>query len=969
MTKALLGGPRVRALGRAQHGHQLDRQRGHQPHRQHRRQHRRRGHLHGLLLLLLALGCGPPDDRLTLDGETTGCRAVLTPGPRCVLGDDSLLTVWLPLEASAQVTASAGVRIIERRVIQEGQQLRLEISQPVQQVELIATQGTRQGVWRLAVEHRPEPPWWITTRRLQEAGDFTQAATWLERQLEDPATAADRGDQLYRLAGLVYRRGDTDRAQALMAEAMDWYRGAGRPLDAVRSGTALSYWLHADDRWAAERQLLDALDQAAPQTAEGAFLVDFFQGQLALKSGDLRTAQRRLRSAVRQAERLGFDRFRHQGEQLLATALAQAGRRDDAARLLQRLARDEANLATPCERALFFNSLAWSRLLELEAGSPVDAAPSPRDDLETAAGLMANCDAANAAAELANIYTNLALWYWHAEAPSRSRDYLRQAAHVWPRPNRNLLLWWREIEARLASMEGDQTAALDLFAEQGRLAAEALLPRAQWRAAVGTARTLWRLDRPDDAFAAFEQAERLLDSEALRVPIGDDRAAFAAQREWASTLYLEALLAADRPRQAMAAARRARSRVLRSLWRGQRLAHLAPPDRQRWSRAMAEYHTTRSSLEQSLRDAWQLPADRLGEVQAQQARLRSELETLLDQALQIIAPPGDATYSMRPLAAGEVVLTYHPGGGPPPGGPGPDDTPEDDTRKGGGTPPQTTWLGFAEGHEQVVAEALGPIDLEAPPDALARRLLEPFRHVLAGATSVRLMPYGKLRDVDFHRLPFDDQPLIVQRPVTYGLDLPTVETDGEPSTGATLMVIDPNQDLPSTRLEAAGWRDSLPSADAVHWLQGPAAEGDAVRRLLAQVDHFHFAGHGTFDGWDSALLLADDSRLSVGDIFALPRVPRRVILSGCETGRSGQGEVSRLEDADGIGAAFLTTGSREVVATQRPVDDLLAADLMAQLYRRWQGGVSVSEALRQAQITMYRQRPESDWASFRALEP
>ncbi len=903
-----------------------------------------------IALLLLAVPsiicCGPAPRSQPLAVEVAGCLSIhgssIADGPSCQLTEDRRLQLWIPLPLTVEVTVGPGAHIVERLPVQDGQRWLLDIAPNTRRLEVeanLATEnGPRRATWSLALEHRPQAPWRAELQRLQERGEQASAEAWLRSRLAAGSPPEDRGDQLFRLAGLIYRRGDSAAARRVLAEAMAWYRDNHRPLDWLRSGTALSFWLHGDDLWAEEREVLDALQATGSSTAEGDFLLHFFHGQLALESGDLRTAQRRLTDAVQQAERVGLTSFRHQSEQLLARALTRGGRPREAEAIFERLADDPAGLADGCQGALFLNNLGWSRLLQLEAGRQANPLPP----LERALDLLQGCP--DGEGERVNVLTNLALAALHQQDNDRSRSFLQRARRLQPRPQRRILLWWQEIEARLALAAGDHGVALSLFSQEARSAAEASIPRAQWRAELGTARTLWALGEQTQALEAFQRSAELLDSEALNVPVGEDRAAFVAQREWASCLHLEALLAAGRPAAAMQAARRSRSRVLRSLWRGQRLAFLTPPDRQRWDANIARYHAMRSALDRNLQDEWQLPKDQLAGLEARRRSLQSNLQDTLDTALEVLASPGGATHRLPPRIDGELLLVYHPGDG--------------------------GWLGFAEGQDGVVVASLGNVSPATPGDRLAAILLAPFADLVRRSSAVRVLPYGELRDIDFHALPFDGAPLIVQRPVVYGLDLPSGPNPIEPVATA-LMVIDPNQDLPSTRQEKKVLHGALErqSVQRVHWLEGSTADGTAVRQLLPEVDLFHFAGHGVFDGWDSALGLAKDSRLSVGDIFALPQVPERVILSGCETGRSGDLDLYRLEDAAGIGAAFLTAGSREVIATQRPVDDRLAADLMSGLYPLWAAGGSAAEALRQAQIAQWRRYPASDWASFRALSP
>jgi len=142
-----------------------------------------------------------------------------------------------------------------------------------------------------------------------------------------------------------------------------------------------------------------------------------------------------------------------------------------------------------------------------------------------------------------------------------------------------------------------------------------------------------------------------------------------------------------------------------------------------------------------------------------------------------------------------------------------------------------------------------------------------------------------------------------------------------------------------------------------------------VRGALRGVDLLHYAGHGTFSGlggWESVLPLAGDSRLTLGDLLALGRPPRWVVLSGCETGRSSTG--APVEGL-GLAHAFLLAGSRAVIAATRPVGDLPTQGLFAELYRHWGPEPDLAVLLQQAQLVWRQREPAADWASFRLFAP
>jgi CHAT domain-containing protein len=135
------------------------------------------------------------------------------------------------------------------------------------------------------------------------------------------------------------------------------------------------------------------------------------------------------------------------------------------------------------------------------------------------------------------------------------------------------------------------------------------------------------------------------------------------------------------------------------------------------------------------------------------------------------------------------------------------------------------------------------------------------------------------------------------------------------------------------------------------------------------VSLFHYAGHGRragLEGFESALRLAEATRLYVGDILSLARAPARVVLSACEG--------ARTPDQDGglsIAHAFVAAGASAVIAATRPVEDEAAHALIAALYRQGIGALATdaAAALRSAQLAGAKLAAGSDAAGFRVLVP
>lgn len=115
---------------------------------------------------------------------------------------------------------------------------------------------------------------------------------------------------------------------------------------------------------------------------------------------------------------------------------------------------------------------------------------------------------------------------------------------------------------------------------------------------------------------------------------------------------------------------------------------------------------------------------------------------------------------------------------------------------------------------------------------------------------------------------------------------------------------------------------------------------------MRTVSLFHYAGHAKTSGvvgFESELTL-HDGRIAVAELLASSeQTPSVVVLSGCETGKSSEAGVEAL----GLAQAFVLAGSDEVIATDRPLDDRVAATAMECLHRhRRLANASTVEAMR-----------------------
>lgn len=697
-------------------------------------------------------------------------------------------------------------------------------------------------------------------------------------------------------------------------------------------------------RLTAVRAALDRLRLPAPAPAESRCLVAYHRGLLAEREGDYRSALAEVQKAAEIAERVNLPRYQWVAEQQLGLLLRGVGRSREAAQLFESLHRRRPQSVDQCDEAELLSNQAWSALLAREAGERF-ADPTPL--LESALKKHATCDRTTPEDRL-DVLLNLALAHLQEGRLKKAKDLLTQAQEIEPHPPLPHTLWWLDLEARIALREVRPAAALASFARLEELAVMASSSDARLRAAFGQAQAHRASGDPAAAMETLRKAESLLDEQSLQIPLHEGRERFMATLQAIVSLHVELLLDQGDKAQALAVARHARSRLLRQLERGDRLASLPSEQRELWVRALTEYQERRTALEERVKGDWRLPADQLRHEQAARKVEAEGVKKVLDQAFLILGDPEEQPGEGPPAPRlGELILTYHP--------------------------LSAGWVGFAAGGKTVTVHRFElPPEILSRPEELSRRLLVPFQASIRQARRIRILPSGPLQGVDFHALPFDGDILLAGRPVVYGLDLPVSGIQEQQTGRHALVVSDPRGDLPGAQAEAQVVSKVLESGSRpwiTEELKNAAASAEAVRGRLAAADLLHYAGHGTFSGlagWESSLLLAEETQLTLGDLLALERVPAWVVLSACDTGRS---YLDTPVESLGLAHAFLLAGSRAVVASTRPANDRTVSAFFTELYRQWDKEQELAVAFQRAQLVWRNRNPEADWPGFRIFEP
>jgi hypothetical protein len=855
-----------------------------------------------------------------------GC-AVVRVGPRCELGGSRKLTLWIPGEEGSQLTFAADGRALAPAAgsaMQEGWQLTLEI--PAGTSRLTAARAGGVEIWSLAVGDARLFPEIDALVAAGKRGDADAAAKL--RELCDGPDADMRAAASAGYGRVMLARGDTREAEPALRRALASHREAGRLSSEMRDGSTLIWALaEQQQRFADARAVLGSLTTAREQFPEGAAYYADNEALLAVETGDPRGALASYRTGARAWERLGRLDFTNDKLGDIAMVMAALGRYDEAVAIFDRLPpKDDA-----CAQAsLLIN--------KVEALTQAAAHTRTVEALRVEAALAAEQRETSRCLDprrrlLATIHA--ARWAL-ATGDQKAADGFVKRLLVERGPRDTLLQALRaEMIGRWSLARGDGRAALVAFDEQAAIARAGGLRDESFRAEVGAGEALLALHLRPAAVRRLTAAQELQQRMFEDVPFAEGRGEFLSSHDEGARSLVDALVDDGAAAEAMVAARLARATEAHHAARLDRLSRLSSEQRRRWDEALARYASIRRAIEHDAIEEWKLPAAAVARARLDRERRAEEARTTLDAAYRLLVRGSTKSPRTFPLRADVVEISFFPGA------------------KG------KSWIGFARTTSGTVARRFSEEALAN--NGTASAVLEALSPQLQRARHVVLFPFGQSDTIDWQAVSWRSQPLIAKFTVEYRLDLPDppegqrVEDLGK----RALVVADPSRDLASARREAdlvekalGGWK--------VTRLDGPAATRDALLASLPAADLFHYAGHAQVSGPSgatSALFLTGGARVEVGDLQALPHLPRVVLLSACEA--------AATPSTMGLAQAILAAGAKAVLAPTRVVGDADAQAFIAAFYDRMATG-GLSE-LRGAYQHAALETIASDANSFRLL--
>lgn len=877
-------------------------------------------------LAALAVGAArhsPSPRHAPIDAALAGCADVVVDGAgvTCVL--DAKRTMRVAIRGTGEATRVLAMRdggratSPERVTERHGRDALLRLVIPAGAREVVIVDGPE--VARVRVADAAVRPRIDAANRARNDGRLDDATREAEAALasSDPEERALAHGVVGRIA---LRAGELEGARQHLAEGVAAHARSGHLGAETEDTFALAFLLSQRMRRPVEaRALLDRLEPRLAPWAEGAARLPLYRANLAIAIGDARGALREVRRAKVLSSRLGLWSTARRASLGEAHHRATIDDLEGARALLDEHRRvlDAASDASACEKTEHAAEVA-----DLER-----LAHRPDDEVRAAERVLALTERDCPDATMRSVALGtLAAAAADQKRLAQARTLLARARAARKAPRVQERMEWEDIEGRIALGDGRLDDALAAFDREKTLAEQAALAAPAWRAAIGRGRSL-EAKRERGAETAYREAEAILSRHAIEIPLGEGRGLLLAGKSESAARLVDLLVREGRRAEALDVVRAARARELAAATRASRL-----DEEPAFRDAMARFAAERQAIDEDAAADWSKSDDE----RAARASARAERARAARVALDAALGAREAQHPLRAIAEGEVMIATM-------------------------TTPTTTHVFVASAREvrTTSIDLVGANDREG----WARRLLAPAEDLVETAKRVSVLTTGAARAVPVHALPFRGAPLLAHVPVVSPLDLGSASVA---AAGAPMVVSDPTGDLAGAQREG----DEAARALGVAPIAGARATSTRVREALPHASLFHYAGHASFgggDGIESGLLLADGTRLEVGDVLGLPRVPARVVLDACEAGRTDARSVGH---GWGVAQAFVVNGSAIVLAPTRAIPDRTGLLLAHELYPRF-ASAPHDDALgiaRAALLALQRSAPD-DWDAFVLFVP
>ncbi|HEV8649145.1 MAG TPA: CHAT domain-containing protein [Actinomycetes bacterium] len=254
-------------------------------------------------------------------------------------------------------------------------------------------------------------------------------------------------------------------------------------------------------------------------------------------------------------------------------------------------------------------------------------------------------------------------------------------------------------------------------------------------------------------------------------------------------------------------------------------------------------------------------------------------------------------------------------------------------------------------HAAAASRSAAAVVLRHAAARLDDMLLRPLADQI-GDRPVLVVPTGPLQS-----LPWSILPSLFGRPVSVSpsAGLWRMASRRPPASGGHVIAAD--ERLPGARVEA----EKVAAIYQTKAMLDPLPTVATLTDALKQASLVHLAVHGRLRADNPLFSSIDlgDGPLTAYDLESLEQTPHTVVLAACESGRA---VVLAGDELLGLGATFLSRGTRQLIASVVTIPDVETAPLMIELHRLLAAGTPAAAALARAQ----QQVPQDHWTAVAA---
>lgn len=677
--------------------------------------------------------------------------------------------------------------------------------------------------------------------------------------------------------------GRATRREGLVRQTVAWWGKAGEQAQAEGLG-GLEMW-----RWTACAHVLQESHQLeeAQRYVERAraalkapwahlsHLVGYTEALIQVKQGRYREARRKQREWADWSWYSAQDLAWLSGLDVLSTNMVLSGDLEQAQQIYEQMDRYLASWSSgprPQSHFRLMGNISWGRLLMAERGFDVDlSALEARLRMVIEALGEAKRDADYHRRTLAQLYLVRGDWQAAQALLAQVETY---------KANRN----HRLLEAEALRQAGRLEEALAVAVEATQTPSK---DTPQWQGLALQGQILLALSRPVEALdayaAAFDEVQRF----SQMVSFGASRGRYFEDRRALVKAYVQALLEAGAVSRAFVTVANAQGQLLRSVEPSLFPEQVPEALNEERLKRSAQFWQASNAYNARVADCAPLEAlDRQACVEESQRIRDKEFDALLDWLNRNVArqvPPRLSLEDIqRGLGEGEALLLVFKGA--------------------------ARWysLLYTDGVVQGWREA-------AAPDVI----LSQWADHLASVDHVYLSTGGLAQDLHLAEHP-EGGPWATRISLSY-LPSPAhlLRTHIKPRSPPVL-VSNPQQNLLRVEQATPALKALLP--DGLKIVKAEAATVAQVRPLVAGASAFIFAGHGSDECGDmgGCLVLHDNKRFALGEVLMMGEGPALAFIVAChgekQAGFGASGAV-------GLADAFLTTGTRTVIAADGEVDE------------------------------------------------